>query len=174
MINTERPCDSRVAQQIAYLVGSQLSRKAIEEARLDVDADRLPDIFPAEEYYCPPPEVIGVEIARRRRGHFNLIHHDTGCKAVCYPLGDDPLHQWGMDNRRRISAPPLPEFWVAPPEYVILRKLEFYREGRSAKHLDDIRAMLEESPEAIDRALIERQVAELRLGPEWDTATQNA
>jgi len=25
--------------------------------------------------------------------------------------------------------------WVAPPEYVILRKLEYFREGKSEKHL---------------------------------------
>ena len=36
---------------------------------------------------------------------------------------------------------------VAPPEYVVVRKLEFYREGRSAKHLRDIRSMLAVSPE---------------------------
>lgn len=133
-----------------------------------IDADRLPEIFPTDEYYCPPPEVIRVENARRQRGRFNLIHHDTGFKADCYPLGDDPLHHWGMDNRRRMKAPPLPELWIAPPEYVILRKLEFYREGRAGKHLDDIRAMLEESPDAIDRGLLERKVAQLRLETEWE------
>ena len=30
------------------------------------------------------------------------------------------------------------EFWLAPVEYVILRKLEYYREGCSEKHLRDI------------------------------------
>jgi hypothetical protein len=31
---------------------------------------------------------------------------------------------------------------LAPPEYVILRKLEYAREGRAEKHLRDIRALL--------------------------------
>ena len=31
---------------------------------------------------------------------------------------------------------------LAPAEYVIVRKLEYYREGGSEKHLRDIRSML--------------------------------
>jgi phage pi2 protein 07 len=31
---------------------------------------------------------------------------------------------------------------VAPPEYVIIRKLEFYQEGNSARHLSDIESIL--------------------------------
>jgi hypothetical protein len=34
------------------------------------------------------------------------------------------------------------EFWLAPVEYVILRKLEYYREGGSEKHLRDISGIL--------------------------------
>jgi len=40
---------------------------------------------------------------------------------------------------------------LAPPEYVIVRKLEYYREGGSEKHLRDIRAMLAVSGELLDR-----------------------
>ena len=32
---------------------------------------------------------------------------------------------------------------MAPPEYVVLRKLEYFREGGSAKHPADIRAIRE-------------------------------
>ena len=45
----------------------------------------------------------------------------------------------------------------APPEYVILRKLEFFREGRSEKHLRDIAAMLSEAGPLIDSSFIERE-----------------
>ena len=40
---------------------------------------------------------------------------------------------------------------MAPPEYVIIRKLQFYREGEIKKHLQDIEAMIETSGEKIDR-----------------------
>ena len=59
---------------------------------------------------------------------------------------------------------------VAPPEYVILRKLEFYREGGSEKHLRDIRSMLDASPDAIDRAELERMIAERGLLDAWKKA----
>jgi hypothetical protein len=59
---------------------------------------------------------------------------------------------------------------VAPPEYVILRKLEFYREGGSEKHLRDIRSMLDASPDAIDRGELERMIAERGLQGAWNKA----
>ena len=39
---------------------------------------RLPEAFPPSEFYCPPIEVIAVEVAREQRGHFNIIHRETG------------------------------------------------------------------------------------------------
>jgi len=54
---------------------------------------------------------------------------------------------------------------VAPPEYVIVRKLEYFREGGSAKHLADIRAMLAVTD--IDRAEIAHWVATRGLAGEW-------
>ena len=34
---------------------------------------RLPEAFAAPEFYLPPAEVMRVEAARDRRGHFNVI-----------------------------------------------------------------------------------------------------
>jgi len=48
-----------------------------------------------------------------------------------------------MPLRRRLSWGDGLEIAVAPPEYVVLRKLEYYREGRSSKHPADIRAIRE-------------------------------
>ena len=56
---------------------------------------------------------------------------------------------------------------MAPPEYVITRKLEFYREGGSAKHLRDIRSMLAISSELIDRVTLEDWVRRRGLQVEW-------
>ena len=60
------------------------------------DARRLEETFSGDEFYCPPREVIEIESAREQRGHFNLIHHDTGFKADIYLMGRDELHEWGM------------------------------------------------------------------------------
>ena len=55
----------------------------------------------------------------------------------------------------------------APPEYVIVRKLEFFREGGSAKHLTDIKAMLNVSGEQLDRPALAEWVTRLGLQAEW-------
>lgn len=103
----------------------------------------LLDAFPEAEFYVPPESVIRAEQARNQRGHFNLIHHESGYKADIYLTGADPLHAWALPRRRRMRWSESGEIAVAPPEYVVLRKLEFYREGRSAKHPADIRAIRE-------------------------------
>ena len=51
------------------------------------------------------------------------------------------FERWAFKNRRPLTVGETP-IWLAPPEYVIIHKLEFYREGRSEKHLRDIRGML--------------------------------
>src|SRR6188768_77944 len=48
------------------------------------DLPRLEQAFPPDEFYCPPLEVMQGEVEREQRGHFNLIHHETGFKADIY------------------------------------------------------------------------------------------
>ena len=105
------------------------------------DVDKLLEAFPNEDFYAPPAESLRVEVRRRIRGHFNLIHHQTGFKADIYLEGRDPLHLWAMGQRRSFELDGH-VVWFAPPEYVIIRKLEFHQEGGSEKHLTDIAAML--------------------------------
>jgi hypothetical protein len=59
---------------------------------------------------------------------------------------------------------------LAPPEYVILRKLQYYREGRSQKHLRDIHRMLLNLGENCDRSGLEAKIAEYGLIQEWAEA----
>jgi hypothetical protein len=56
---------------------------------------------------------------------------------------------------------------LAPPEYVILRKLEYYREGSSEKHLSDIVGMLEVSSAQIDFEELKTRIKECALEREW-------
>lgn len=129
--------------------------------------DKLPELFPIEDFYCPPVEVIRVEQARRQRGHFNLIHHDTGYKADIYLHGSDPLNRWALDHAVRFE---LDEHivWIAPAEYVILGKLEFFREGGSEKHLTDIRGILQISGETLDGDFLEKTIAQRGLERQWE------
>lgn len=128
------------------------------------NVEKMGTAFPLEEFYCPPLDVISIEAARTERGHFNLIHHETGFKADIYAAGTDALTRWAFAHRQKI---PFDEsiLWVAPPEYVMIGKLEFFREGRSEKHLRDIRGMLKETE--IDRAFLEKEIAARGLQEAW-------
>lgn len=128
------------------------------------NASQLADAFPEEEFYRPPVEVMEVEGARAQRGHFNLIHHQTGFKADIYLAGKDALHTWALERRRQVSVAGV-ELWLAPPEYVIIGKLEFYREGGSEKHVRDIRAML--AVTEVDREFLEREIRARALAAVW-------
>lgn len=57
-----------------------------------------------------------------------MIHAETGSKADFYTSGLDELHAWAFRHARRLEYRGEPVS-VAPPEYVIVRKLEYYREG---------------------------------------------
>ncbi len=129
-------------------------------------AGKLHAAFPGTEYYVPPVETIREEAGRPFHAHFNVIHEESGYKADFYPIGSDPLHRWALD-KRRLTELPGGSVWVAPPEYVILRKLEYFREGGSTKHLTDIRAMLDVSGDSIDRAVLAEWIARLGLQAEW-------
>ena len=162
---------------VPYMVSGSVAVIIYGEPRLTHDVDlivvlgqhhipRLPEAFPPAEFYCPPAEVIAVEAAREQRGHFNIIHHETGFKADVYLSGRDPLHAWGLARARRLEVEGQP-LVVAPPEYVIIRKLEYYREGGSEKHLRDIRSMLNMSSQTIQIAELERQIAARGLQDAW-------
>lgn len=132
---------------------------------------RLPEVFPVSEFYCPSEEEI--LLSRAQRGHFTIIHHETGFKADVYLSGNDPLHTWGFARTRTVEIESEP-LVLAPPEYVIVRKLEYFREGASEKHLRDIRAILANSEELIRREELEKQIAARGLQEVWRKALATA
>ena len=140
----------------------------------DALIQQLATLFPADRFYCPPSAVVFAESRRDWRGHFNVIHHDTGLKADLYLAGSEPLQAWGLAHRHSVEIGNGQAIWIAPIEYVILKKLEYFREGRSEKHLLDIRGMLAVSGDEIDSSFLQAQIAALGLGTEWDLARQDS
>ena len=161
---------------IPYFVTGSMAGILYGEPRLTHDVDivvslasrdvqRFIDAFPLDEFYCPPEDVLAIEVRRGQRGHCNLIHHDSGFKADIY-IAFDELHRWALAHRKELTLDGL-RVSVAPVEYVILRKLEYFREGGSEKHLRDICGMLEVSGAQMDRPLLEQWIARLGLAAEW-------
>ena len=162
---------------IAYMITGSTASILYGEPRLTNDIDlvvelhtediqKLVNTFPAHEFYCPPLEVIRLEVNRETRGHFNIIEMKTGKKADLYPLGSDSLHRWGFARRLQVNLEGM-QLWVAPREYVIIRKLQFYEEGKSEKHIRDIKSMLKISGEEIDDQALQDKLEEHHLTAVW-------
>jgi hypothetical protein len=138
-----------------YMISGSVAAMTYGEPRLTNDIDlvlalplkvipNLEKAFPDDQFYHAPTEVIVAEASRAQRGHTNIIHHQTGFRADVYFRGNDDLHAWAWSRRQRLEIEPGLMASFAPPEYVILRKLEYFAEGHSEKHLTDIRAILEQ------------------------------
>jgi hypothetical protein len=160
---------------LPYCVTGSVAASVYGEPRLTADIDvvlllEVKDIgalraaFPETAYYVPPDETLQLELSRGIRGSFNLIHHASQFKADVYLAGRDPLHAWALAHRRRITLEG-GGAWIAPPEYVILRKLEYLREGGQDKHVRDIRFIV--AGTTTDQAFLETEIARLGLQGEW-------
>lgn len=126
-------------------------------------ADEFRDLFPESEFYCPPLNVIQSEITSR--GQFNIIHHNSGLKVdfVIQKQGDHGRKEF----ERRRSIP----FWedfeatVATPEDIIIKKLNYFREGGQSKHIEDIRGIMAHTE--IDRDYLDHWINRLGLQKTW-------
>ena len=139
---------------------------------LDLDRSgiaRLTAAFPTDQYYVPPEETLEEEVGRPSGGHFNVLHLESSLRADCYLAGEDELSRWGLDHRRFDSVGGEP-IWIAPPEYVIVRKLEYRREGAGEHHADDVARMLRISRALIDQATLDRWIARAGVTQEWKEA----
>lgn len=163
---------------LAYMVTGSVASILYGKPRLTQDMDVVV-VFPASkvnafvsafdinDYYCPPDEAIVEAIRLGEKGHMNVIDQKTGFKIDIYPAGSDDLTQWGFENKKRIELIADEEVWVAPPEYVILKKLAYYNEGSSQKHIEDIKGMLKVSGDQISTSFIEKWVQKLGLLDGW-------
>lgn len=70
-----------------------------------------------------------------------------------------------LERRRRLDVGGI-TIVLAPPEYIIVRKLEFNREGGSDKHLRDIASMLA-SGCPLDLAWLEAELEMRGLSTTW-------
>jgi hypothetical protein len=162
--------------QVPYLITGSVAAMAYGEPRLTNDIDVVVDInashvsgllaqFPADEFYLSDE---AIHDALARRGQFNIIHPASGLKI------DVMIQQGTAFERSRFSRTRLVYFAdkqggrFAAPEDVILKKMEYYREGGSEKHLRDIAGIMRVSAGTIDEPYIGQWADQLGLREVWD------
>ncbi len=145
--------------KVPYLVTGSIATIAYGEARFTNDVDIVADLksvhvdslcaaFAGPAYYCSRT---AVEDAIRRRFQFNVIHPASGLKIDFIVPKDNAFNRSRLSRGQMISTEEAGhQARFASPEDVILKKLEYFREGGSDKHVRDIKGVLLVQADAID------------------------
>lgn len=162
--------------KIPYLVTDAVASIAYGEPRFTKDIDIVADIkeehivgikkcFPEEEFYL---DESSIREAIRDLHQFKIIHPSSGLKIDVIIRKKDAFDNSRFSRVRRIRPVEDTEANFASPEDVIIKKLEYYKEGGSEKHLRDITGILKISEELIDYNYISEWVDRLGLSEIWE------
>jgi len=162
--------------RIQYLVTGAIASIAYGEPRLTNDIDIVAAIeenhildvlkaFPPPEFYVSKE---AIDDAIRHQSQFNIIHPSSGLKIDVIVRKDTPFDHSRFSRIRKIQPMESYQADFASPEDVIIKKMEYYKEGGSEKHLRDITGILKVSGDAIDQNYISDWARRLDLVEIWD------
>jgi hypothetical protein len=160
---------------IRYFVTGAVASIAYGEPRLtndidivaDLGADEIPklkDCYPEIEFYFDEESAMR---AVSSRSQFNIIHPESGLKIDIMISQGDAFDRSRFQRVRRLRPLEDTDVDFASPEDVILKKMVFYRDGGSEKHLRDIAGILKISSDGIDMSYIDVWAKKLDLEEIW-------
>lgn len=166
---------------LSYLVTGSTASIAYGEPRFTNDIDIVIDLpaekvsefceaFPPEEFYLSGP---AVRDAVRRRSQFNLIHPMSGLKIDFIILSQSEFDMARASRRRTLPLLTDRTVCVASPEDVIIKKMLYFKEGQSPKHLRDIGGVLRIQGERIDREYIATWADKLGVADIWQAILEH-
>lgn len=120
--------------------------------------------FAEPEYYY---SVEAVRQAVEQHFQFNILHPASGLKVDVILATDSPFDQTRFLRGQLLLTDATHEAWIASPEDVILKKLVYFQEGGSEKHLRDIVGILKVQGNLIDQAYLTKWVVHLGVAAEW-------
>lgn len=129
--------------------------------------DRIRDLcaaFPADEFYVSEESA---QRAVRTRGQFNIIHPASGLKIDIMVPADTAFNRSRFQRTHRVSPEEDFDAEFASAEDLIVKKLEYYQEGGSDKHLRDIAGVLRIGGSEIDLDYIAMWAEKLGLLEAW-------
>ncbi len=162
--------------KIPYLVTGAIASIAYGEPRFTNDIDVVVDMssthveafksyFPENEFYLDSDSM---KKAIDRRHQFNIIHPGSGLKVDVIISKRDDFERSRFSRIKKLNVSETKSAYFASPEDVIIKKLEYFKQGRSEKHLRDIASMLKISSELIDRSYISSWAKKLNISELWE------
>ena len=134
---------------------------------VDLSAQHVADFcrrFPQDEFYVSES---AAREAVLHRTQFNIIHPASGLKVDVIVPDSSAFNESRFARARRVNAASDLNAYFASPEDAIIKKMEYYREGGSEKHLRDIASVLTTSRGQIDTAYIDRWAGQMGLADLW-------
>lgn len=161
--------------ELRYLITGSSTTITYGEPRLTNDIDVVVELplskidsliaaFPDGDYYVSRSAAI--EAVQRRR-QFNIIHPGSGLKVDVIVASNSEFDRERFSRGRNLFVFADRSIVFASPEDVILKKMEYFKEGRSEKHLRDISGVLMRQREKIDTQYISSWAIKLGLSEIW-------
>lgn len=164
------------ALKIPYLLTGAIASIAYGEPRFTNDIDVVADIqegdipglrecFPETEFFLDED---AIKDAICHCHQFNIIHPSSGLKIdVIAPKGD-AFDRSRFTRVKRLRLTEDSEANFASPEDVIIKKMQYYKEGGSEKHLRDITGILKISGELVDYNYTTQWADRLGVSEVWE------
>jgi len=147
---------------VPYVVAGSLSSSLHGRPRATNDIDLV--IAPTESQFQRFLDSLGSAYyvstdaawaALKGRTAFNIIDLRTGWKADLYVRGTRPFSLTAFDRRRKAGILGM-EIWVLSPEDVILSKLEWAKESRSERQMQDVLGVLQMRRGSLDEEYLRK------------------
>jgi hypothetical protein len=163
------------AMGLRYFVAGSTATIFYGEPRLTIDIDIIVDLseqraaefcrkFPSADFYVSEEAALD---AIRRRSQFNIIHPGSGLKIDVIIPDASGFDELRFTRALRVRMPDDFDVTFVSPEDAIIKKLEYFREGGSEKHLRDIAGVLKSCREPIDTAYISSWAERMGVGDVW-------
>jgi hypothetical protein len=160
---------------LTYLVTGSTATIVYGEPRFTNDIDIVVDLppalvsafcagFPDDQFYISEA---AVSDAVRRQHQFNVLHPSSGLKIDFIVMTNSDFDQSRRRRARSLAVFPDRKVSFVAPEDVIIKKMAYFQEGGSDKHLRDIAGVLRIQGPALDRAYISDWAARFGLDEIW-------
>ena len=166
--------------RIPYFITGSIASIAYGEPRLTNDIDIIIDIkegevkafkglFPESDFYITEDDIREAICVRRQ---FNILHPSSGLKIDMIVRKHDLFDDGRFRRIRKIEIAKNTTANFSSPEDVIIKKMEFYKEGGSEKHLRDITGIIKISGDVLDVNYINGWVNKLGLNDIWESVSK--